>query len=127
MNQKSALNGYTVNSLKVCAKMCLCTRLLVVYLPVTLLSCMCMNVHKPFDTIESFYCFYLSTGDISSGLDTQFKMTGSLTGYEEICSCLSTLIPALTGRQRELRQPHLDERSRVQTTGVVPCSRTLPV
>lgn len=88
---------------------------------------MCIYVHKRFDTIESFHCLYLNTGDISSGLDTQFKMTVSQTGYEEICSCLSMLIPALTGRQRELQQPRLDERSWVQTTGVVPCSRTLPV
>ncbi len=47
-----------------------------VYLPVTLLSCMCMNIHKPLILLRAFYCLYLSTGDISSGLDTQFKMTG---------------------------------------------------
>lgn len=70
---------------------------------------------------------YLSAGDISSGLDTQANMTGRLTGYEELCSCLSRLIPALTARQRELQQSYLDGRSQVQTTGVVPCSRTLPV
>lgn len=73
------------------------------------LCCSCIYIHSSFDT-ESLHFLYLGTGDISSGLDTPSKMTESLTGYEEICSCLSMLILRWPGGRGNFTQPHLDER-----------------